>query len=100
MTDAITIRSATNRDRVGIRELAELDGRPAPAGEMLLGEVGGRLWAAIGVEDGAVVADPFEPTHQVVRLLEMRREQERIMRGPGPLLGRLMTARQHAGAIA
>jgi hypothetical protein len=96
----ITIRRATAADHARVLELAELDGRPAPAGETLLAEVEGRLWAAVGIEDGAAVADPFRPAGDMVWLLQMRAEQERVMRAPGSLVGRLMMVRQRAGAIA
>ncbi len=100
MTEPITIRHSTDRDHPRVRELAQLDGRPAPAGDMLLAEVDGRLWAAVGIEDGAAVADPFEPAGEVEWLLQLRAEQERAMRAPGSLMGRLMTVRQRAGALA
>jgi hypothetical protein len=52
------------------------------------------------VDDGAAVANPFRPTEELVWLLQMRAEQERAMRQPGTVFGRLMTARQRAGAVA
>jgi hypothetical protein len=100
MTEPITIRHSTTEDQARIRELAELDGRPAPQGDTLVAEVHGKLWVAVAIEDGAAVADPFLPTGDVVWLLRMRAEQERAMRAPGSLIGRLMTVRQHAGAVA
>jgi hypothetical protein len=100
VTEPITIRHSTSADDARVRELAELDGRPAPQGDTLLAEVDGKLWVAVGIEDGTAVADPFLPTGDVVWLLQMRAEQERAMRAPGSLVGRLMTVRQHAGAIA
>jgi hypothetical protein len=100
VTEPITIRHSTDADRARVLELAQLDGRPAPTGDMLLAEVEGRLWAVVGIEDGAAVADPFEPAGEVEWLLQMRAEQERAMRAPGSLRGRLMTVRQQAGAIA
>jgi hypothetical protein len=100
MRQAITIRHATAADEKGVLELSELDARPAPVGETLVAEVDGRLWAAVGIDDGAAVADPFLPTEDVVWLLQTRAEQERVMRQPGPLVGRLMSVRQNAGAIA
>jgi hypothetical protein len=100
VSEPITIRRATEADRPRILELAELDGRPAPEGEALLAEVDDRLWAAVGIEDGAAVADPFERSGDVEWLLQMRAEQERSMRAPGSLVGRLITVRQRAGAIA
>jgi hypothetical protein len=100
VTDPITIRRATDADRPRVLELAELDSRPAPEGATLLAEVQGKLWVAVGIDDGAAVADPFRPTADVEWLLQMRAEQERAMEAPGPLVGRLMTVRQQAGAIA
>lgn len=98
--EPITIRHSTDADRARVQELAQLDGRPAPTGDMLLAEVGGRLWAAVGIDDGAALADPFEPAGEVEWLLQMRAEQERAMRAPGSLIGRLMTVRQRAWALA
>jgi hypothetical protein len=100
MTQAITIRHSTAADRRRVLELAELDERPAPVGDALLAEVDGRLWAAVGIDDGGAVSDPFEPAEELVLLLQMRAEQERVMRGPGPQLGRLTVVRRRAGAIA
>lgn len=100
MTEPITIRHAADRDRAGLLELSELDGRPAPIGEVLLAEVGGKLWAAMGVDDGAAVSDPFKPASEVVWLLHVRAEQERAMRAPGSHGGRLMAWRRPAGATA
>lgn len=100
MTEPITIRQATELDHPRVLELAELDERPAPAGETLLAEVDGRLWAAVGIDDGAAVSDPFEPAEEIVWLLQLRAEQERVMREPGPLPGKLMAVRRRAGALA
>ena len=68
MTDALTIKLSTEADRQRIRDLADLDGGHAPHGDVLLAEVQGRLVAAIGM-DGTVIADPFERTAGVVKLL-------------------------------
>ena len=81
-------------------ELAQLDGRPAPTGDLLLAEVERQALGGGGIDDGAAVSDPFEPAGEVVWLLQMRAEQERAMRAPGSLVGRLITVRQQAGAIA
>lgn len=84
-----------------MRELAELDGKPAPQGEALLAESEGRLVAAVGVKDGRAVADPFSLSAGALELIELRAEQERERAyGRGPLLGRLMLIRQRAGIIA
>jgi hypothetical protein len=91
----ITIKLSTEADRERIRRLAELDSKRAPEGDVLLAEVGGRLLAAVGV-DGTVVADPFERTAGVVRVLraqigaEPKRRQRR--------LGRLLRPSRQAAA--
>ena len=100
MSQPITIRHATDADRPRVSELAELDGRPEPVGDRLLAEVGGRLWAAVGIEDGAAVADPFQPSDEVVWLLQVRAEQERAAVAPGSRAGRFTPVRQPAEAPA
>ena len=52
---------------------------------MLLGLVDGRLVAAVGVEDGRTVADPFRYTANLVGMLSVRAAQERPQRGRGLL---------------
>jgi hypothetical protein len=98
MSEPITIRQSTATDRAAVEELAELDGRPAPVGETLLAEVDGKLWAVVGVDDGAAVADPFLPTADIVWLLQIRAEQERAARAPSPQAGRFAIGRQRAAA--
>ena len=71
MKDDITIRLSTDADVERLRRLAELDGRRVPHGDVLVAEANGRLLAAVGV-DGAVVADPFERTAGIVRVLQTR----------------------------
>jgi hypothetical protein len=100
VSEPITIRHSTSRDRVRVEELAELDGRPAPEGDALVAEVDGKLWAAVGVDDGAAVADPFLPTADVVWLLQVRAEQERAARLPSVPAGRFTIARRRAAATA
>lgn len=72
-TDTITIRPAAARDGAALRRLAALDSADALAGPALLAEVGGTPAAAIALGDGAVVADPFRLTADLVELLRMRR---------------------------
>lgn len=68
----ITIRLASAGDARSVWRLAALDSRPAPNGRVLLAEIGGRLQAARSIESGRTVADPFEPTADLVRMLEAR----------------------------
>jgi hypothetical protein len=69
---AVTIRLSTAEDRDAILRLAALDGRQAPAGEMLLATVDGDLRAALPLAGGEAVADPFHPTAALVELLRVR----------------------------
>jgi hypothetical protein len=68
MNDRLTIRLSTDSDRQRIERLAQLDSRRAPHGDVLLAEIDGRLVAAVGM-DGSAVADPFQRSAAVVRLL-------------------------------
>lgn len=58
-----------------VRRLAELDDAARPAGSTLLALVDGQPVAALSLEDGRVVADPFRFTTGPVSLLRMRAEQ-------------------------
>jgi hypothetical protein len=49
--------------------LAQLDSSRPPSGRVLLAVVGTEPVAALGVETGVVVADPFRPTADVVAVL-------------------------------
>jgi hypothetical protein len=69
---SLTIRRATAEDALAIRRLAALDSAFPPTGEVLLAEMGDELWAAISVETGAAVADPFRPSRDLVDLLRFR----------------------------
>jgi hypothetical protein len=69
---SLTIRSATTADQFAIRRLAVLDSASPPPGEVLLAEMDGELWAALSVENGAAIADPFRPSADIVDLLRFR----------------------------
>ena len=75
MTPSLTIRIAYPDDRAALQRLATLDARPVPSEPLLVAEVEGELWAAVGLADGATVADPFRPSGALVGLLHARRLQ-------------------------
>ncbi len=75
MSHAITIRPATDGDRAELTRLASLDEAEMPRGEVLLGIVDGEVQAAVPVEGGSPVADPFRYTQDLVGLLRMRATQ-------------------------
>jgi hypothetical protein len=73
--EQITIRAAHPDDGAALRALAALDSADPIAQPALVAEVGGELRAALSLIDGAVVADPFVPTEQLVVLLEVHDAQ-------------------------
>lgn len=79
----VVIRLAVPVDADAIARLAALDSARPPRGDALVAEVGGEAIAAVGIEDGRAVADPFRPTEDVVRLLELRAAQLREAAGVG-----------------
>lgn len=82
----IAIRRAAAHDRDAVERLAALDSAPLPHGEVLLAEVDGEPWAALGLDDGRAIADPFRRSASVVELLRTRAGQK-PRRTPGrPLL--------------
>jgi hypothetical protein len=73
--EPITIRSARASDRPQLERLAQRDSRVAPAGRLLVAETDGAIRAALSLDTGAVVADPFHPTRALVDLLRTRAAQ-------------------------
>ena len=65
----ITIRPAYADDHRSLFRLAALDSAEVPRAPMLLAEVDGSLRAALSLDDGATIADPFFPTLHLVELL-------------------------------
>jgi hypothetical protein len=92
MTDmTLTIRRADAADAGALLRLAALDSSFPPTGEMLLAEVGDELWAAVEIDTGAAIADPFRPSGDLVDLLRMRASLENgAGRGDRRPLGRLL----------
>jgi hypothetical protein len=68
----LTIRRATAADEFAVHRLAALDSAFPPTGDVLLGEIGDELWAAVSVDTGHAVADPFRPSRDLVELLRFR----------------------------
>jgi hypothetical protein len=67
----IVIRAATAADGPILTRLAALDSAPVPFGPTLIAEVDGEARAALALRDGAVVADPFARTAELVQLLKV-----------------------------
>ena len=73
--DSVAVRVARAEDEAEIRRIASLDGKKAPAGRVLVAEADREVIAALAVNGGHAVADPFRWTSDVVALMEMRAEQ-------------------------
>ena len=75
--NAFTMREAHADDRDRLERLAALDSGRVPSGRVLLGELEGRLVAAVPISGGPAIADPFESTTAFVSLLGLRAAQLR-----------------------
>jgi hypothetical protein len=99
----ITVRRAVSSDRIQLERLAALDSATSPRGPALIAEADSRMLAALPLGSGRPIADPFEPTAEIVALLELRAEQLRAKdteaRGFGERVRSLLRARpSHARA--
>jgi len=68
----LTIRHANANDFPALERLAALDSHRIPSGELFVGEVDGRLLAALSIDTGGVIADPFEHTAAIVDVLRVQ----------------------------
>jgi hypothetical protein len=68
----LTIRHATTADAFAVRRLAVLDSSSPPTGDVLLAEMDDELWAALSIDTGSAIADPFRPSADLVELLRLR----------------------------
>jgi hypothetical protein len=73
----LTVRLAEPSDYEAIVRLAALDSARVPTGDLVVAELGGGIQAAVPVSGGRAIANPFTPTADLVRLLELRAEQLR-----------------------
>jgi hypothetical protein len=86
----VLIRRARPDDVAALARLAELDEAPVPPGPLLVGEVDGRLWAAVSLAGLDHIADPFQPSRQIAELILARARQLGGRPGgvAGPVRGR------------
>jgi hypothetical protein len=89
MNSAFTIRRADLADLAALDRLAAVDSAPVPTGDVLVAEVGGELWAALEIDSGAAIADPFRPSGELVELLRLH-ARHTGQRHPRRALGRLL----------
>ena len=83
----ITIRVATAADERAVRRLAVLDSAFPPTGDVMLAEMDDELWAALSIDTGHAVADPFRPSGDMVELLRLRAAR---LRGESPSQPRVL----------
>ena len=97
--DSVTIRRVTPDDWQAVERLSQLEGRRVSKGAALLAEVDDRVLAVRSLDDGTTLADPFEPTGGIGRLLEARAKQ---LGGaaPGPVARPLRRAAARVTALA
>ena len=67
--ETITIRTSQADDAGELLRLAALDSAEPIHGDALLAEVNGRLRAALPLDGGRAIADPFARSAEVVTLL-------------------------------
>ena len=77
---SVVIRPARDEDLPMLHDLAELDSSAPLAGPALVAVVDGRPWAAYGLDDDRVIADPFHPSAAAAGLLCLRVRQLRAAR--------------------
>ena len=70
---AIELRLSACRDE--LERLAALSERQLHDADWIVADVDGVPVAAVAVDDGTTVYDPFRPTSQAVSLLQLRRKQ-------------------------
>src|SRR4051794_24354470 len=86
----VTVRRAWAGDADALARLAVLDAAEPLRGDVLVAEVDGAPWAALSLETGAVVADPFRPTAELCSLLAVRAAQIRAAAQPRRRLGAVL----------
>jgi hypothetical protein len=73
----ISLRIDRVWDHARLHELAALAGRSLPDCSFVVGEVDGRIVAALPLDDSGPLVDPAAPTKQLLPLLELRAHQIR-----------------------
>jgi hypothetical protein len=65
----VLVRPAHDVDAADLRRLAAIDSARPLTGDVLIAASGGTIAAAMSLDTGAVIADPFQPTAHLVELL-------------------------------
>jgi len=78
----VTVRLADYSDAAALVRLADLDGARVPDGPVLMAEAGDRPVAALPLDGGRAIADPFHRTTALVEMLDLRARQLRASTQP------------------
>jgi hypothetical protein len=81
MTSPLVLRPATSADAAALERLAALDSARPLTGEVMLASAGGDVRAALSLQTGRAVADPFYPSAELVALLRTAAGKGRARRG-------------------
>ena len=87
--NTLTVRHSLPADEPRLARLAALDSARPLYGPALVAEADSRLLAALPLGSGRAIADPFEPTAELVELLGLHSEQLAPGRGGRATRGRL-----------
>jgi hypothetical protein len=96
MTDGVTMYLSEPDE--AIERLAQLDSARCPSGPMLVAAVGGEPVAALPLDGGPAIADPFQRTAALVCLLELRVAQMHGRPSPRRLARVIVALRRGAHA--
>jgi hypothetical protein len=94
ISDDLTVRRARPDDAPALWRLAALDDAARPRGAHLVAEVREEIVAALPLDGGRAIADPFRRTADLVALLELRASQ--LAAGPPAIPGRAGVGREAA----
>jgi hypothetical protein len=87
----LLIRVAGPDDRPALDDLAARDSRPRLQGAALIAELDGVMVAALSLQDGRLIADPWKPTAAIGDQLRLRASSITATTAPAaPLFKRLL----------
>jgi hypothetical protein len=92
-TAPITIRRA-HPEEPGVLRIAALDSARVPAAPLLVAEVDGQVRAALSLDDGRAISDPFYATRDLLDLLRVHAKAL-----PRPSRGLLARLRLRPGSV-
>ena len=97
----LKLRNATFADAADLHRLARLDSQPyPPSGRLVVAVEDGAMIAAVAVESGEAIADPFRSTAPVVALLRLRAQAMRVSEPPRRADLRPVRARARRGRLS